>query len=376
MKFVYGYDEALPTRGADSEQVMQTVAAVSRAGAAVDLLTLRPRRSEAMSGPELKAHYGVSGPFAIDQIGRRSRSRILEKLAHARTVAGDARSRDRVIHTRNLSIAAACLAAGRPVLYDTYRPWPSQYPPLAAPLRLASRRRNFLAVMVHSRHAAGAYLEAGFDPDKVAVVHNGFDPARLEPALDRREARALLELDPEAPIVTYTGRVDPEKGLDVVIEMARRCPEARFVIVGSRDPDGPVERAGAAVANLTFVPWQPYAATARYLYASDILLTPPSLAPLNKARNTVLPMKLFSYLAAGRVILAPRAPDTEELLEHEGNAYLVEPGDIDGAVAAIRRIVSTPALAAAIAEGATRTSARYTWDARAQTILDLVKAKL
>lgn len=376
MNFVYGYDEALPTRGADSEQVMQTVAAVSRTGAAVDLLTLRPRDGEAMSAGELKDHYGVSGPFAIDQIGRRSRNRVVEKLAHARRVAGDRRGRDRVIHTRNLSIAAACLAAGRPVLYDTYRPWPRQYPPMAPPMRLAARRDNLVGVIVHSAHAAAAYLEAGIDADKIAVVHNGFDPARLEPALDRAEARAMLGLDPEAPLVTYTGRVDPEKGLDLVIEMARRCPEVRFLIVGSRDRNGPLERAGAAVANLAFVPWQPYSATARYLYASDVLLTPPSLQPLERAGNTVLPMKLFSYLAAGRVILAPRAPDTAELLEHEVNAYLTAPGDVAGAVAALRRIVASPELSRAIAAGALATASRYTWDARADKILEFVAARI
>ena len=50
-------------------------------------------------------------------------------------------------------------------------------------------------------------------------------------------------------------------------------------------------------------------------------------------------MKTFSYLAAGRPIVAPDLPDLREVLRHNENALLVPPDDVDAAAAAIRLAV-------------------------------------
>ena len=59
----------------------------------------------------------------------------------------------------------------------------------------------------------------------------------------------------------------------------------------------------------------------------------------------MLPLKLFAYLAAGRPILAPDAPDTAELLRDGDNALLVPPGRPELAAAALDRILGEPGLA-------------------------------
>src|SRR5262249_43065578 len=82
---------------------------------------------------------------------------------------------------------------------------------------------------------------------------------------------------------------------------------ARFILVGS-EGDGPVEAAAHQIPNVSLVPWQPFGQLPPWLYAADVLLIPPSLDPLRRHGNTVLPIKLFLYLGAGRALLAPRAP--------------------------------------------------------------------
>src|ERR1700760_3858052 len=68
-----------------------------------------------------------------------------------------------------------------------------------------------------------------------------------------------------------------------------------------------------------------------YLFAADILIIPPSRAPLDRFGDCVLPLKTFAYLAAGRAILAPRSPDTAELLRDGETALLVPPDDSEAA---------------------------------------------
>ena len=101
-----------------------------------------------------------------------------------------------------------------------------------------------------------------------------------------------------------------------------------------------------------------------------------SLEPLQRHGNTVLPIKLFLYLAAGRVVLAPEAPDTAELLKDGVNAALVPPGDLEALLTTLRRITRDPALADRLSAGAMEVARGLTWDSRAVRIRDFITARL
>jgi glycosyltransferase involved in cell wall biosynthesis len=106
------------------------------------------------------------------------------------------------------------------------------------------------------------------------------------------------------------------------------------------------------------------------------LLVPPASAPLRRFSNCVLPMKIFSYLAAGRPILAPFSPDTAELLHDGSTALLVPPDDPQAAAAALDRLLAEPALARAIAEKARTLAAGLGWDDRAAKIEAFLENRL
>ena len=127
--------------------------------------------------------------------------------------------------------------------------------------------------------------------------------------------------------------------------MADLRPDVLFVLVGS-EGDGPIEQAAAARANVRVAPWAERPALAQWLGAADVLVIPPSLAPLQRFGDCVLPMKTFAYLAAGRPILAPIAPDTAELLRDGETALLVPPDQPEAAAAGLDRLLGDAALAA------------------------------
>jgi glycosyltransferase involved in cell wall biosynthesis len=120
----------------------------------------------------------------------------------------------------------------------------------------------------------------------------------------------LLGLPADRPIAVYAGRINAEKGLDQILDLAAMRPEVLFLLVGS-EGDGPIEREAAGRGNVRILPWAEPASLPAWLQAADVLLIPPSRAPLQRFRNCVLPMKLFAYLAAGRPIsrrLRPTRP--------------------------------------------------------------------
>ena len=100
------------------------------------------------------------------------------------------------------------------------------------------------------------------------------------------------------------------------------------------------------------------------------------LAPLKKAGRTVLPLKTYLYLAAGRAILAPDTPDLREVLTHGQNAILVAPDDILKAAQAMRALMADPGKRGRLGEQARESSRELTWARRADDILSFVRARL
>ncbi|HXI22065.1 MAG TPA: glycosyltransferase family 4 protein, partial [Gemmatimonadales bacterium] len=336
MRILYAYDTPFPDTGADTEQVFNTVAALARRGH--DLSLLIPGPATGPGDPEaLRRYYQVEGSFAVHHLAWRwHRLRGLEKWSHAlRAPRHPAVEAAELIYTRNLPGAWAFLRAGRRVVYEHFRPWGDQYPPLQPFLRRVLRHPGLLGAVLHSQHARDSYRRLGVAEARLLVAHNGWDPVRMTPRLERAAARGRLGLDPARFTVVYSGRMNARKGLDLVLEAARRAPELGFILVGS-EGEGPVEREARRLENVRIVPWQRFHDLAPWLYAADALLIPPSLDPLTRHGNTVLPLKLFLYLAAGRALVAPRAPDTAELLQDDVNAALVPPGDVPATVATLR----------------------------------------
>jgi len=280
-----------------------------------------------------------------------------------------------VVYTRNFPTLFALARRPQPFAYETYRPWPDQFPVLRRPFRNALSAPSCLGGVFHSQFACDRYAALGIPSERLLVAHNGHDPARFLERPSQLDLRHELSLPPDRPIVVYTGHINVTKGLDTVLGMARRLPHVLFVLVGS-ERRGLVERLAARHDNVQLVEWQPFSRVAQYLMAADVLLQPPSRVPLRLIGNTVLPMKLFLYLAAGRPIVAPDLPDVRELLRDDDNALLVPTGAHDRAAHAVTRILEEPGLAERLARSAQKTSEGLTWDARARRILSFLEQRL
>ncbi len=375
MRIAYLFDRPLPATETDSEQVLQTVSALSRAGVDVTLV-LPMRRGETPDRDALCDYYRVRGDFRVEGVpGPFVSQSDARKLFHAIVARAKARAAD-VLYTRNFPTLFLAALSDVPYAYETYRPWFDQFRVLGPAFRAALTRPHALGAVLHSHFAETRYRALGVPKERLLVAHNGYDPALIRRVSSQAEARRLLGLDAARPIVSYTGHVNATKGIDAIIAMAKRTPEALFLLVGHDGKLGLIERLASRVPNVQLVPWQPFEQVAPYLVASDVLLLPPSSRGLSLVGNTVLPMKLFQYLASGRPILAPATPDVLELLEDGKNARLVPPGDLDAATQALRTLLSDAALRARLAQAALDTSEHLTWDERATKLIAFLERRL
>jgi glycosyltransferase involved in cell wall biosynthesis len=165
------------------------------------------------------------------------------------------------------------------------------------------------------------------------------DVSLIEQAAPRDGIEDLRRgLPPDAVLALYVGNLEEYQGVGLLLEaMALVAPDGspRFVAIGGTpeaiaDHRERARRLGVA-DRVTFLGPRPVADLGAYLQQADILVS-----PRLTGHNT--PMKLYSYLGAGKPVLATRIRSHTQVLSPEC-AFLVDPTarDIaDGLTALVR----------------------------------------
>ena len=366
MKLLFAYENPLPNAEADAEVFVTTSKYLaahfpgSKLHAPIAAGASR-EQVEALAGQELVPAKAPLRPAALRHfccgltIGFRRAFREAD-----------------AVYTRNLWVAFMSILFGKRVVFDHYRPWPDQIPPLQYWLYRLFCHRRFLGSVCHSEYTRQKYIALGVPESKLRCIHNGFEPKRFAAPIPLAEAKQRIGLDPAAKTIVYTGRVNHKKGLELVIEAAKQLPELTFLFVGSYG-EGVIETLAKPVTNIRIIPWQTEATLGDYIFAADVLLIPPSLQPLAKFGSTVLPLKLFFYLGSGRPILAGNTPDAAEILKHNETAWLSPPDSLPALIEGFRTLTQDPALAARLGAAAEAESQNFTWSARAEKITTAVE---
>jgi glycosyltransferase involved in cell wall biosynthesis len=160
------------------------------------------------------------------------------------------------------------------------------------------------------------------------------------------------------PLALYVGNLEPYQGIDLLLDaLAQLGPEApaTLVVIGGTPAD--VARYGqkAAALGLTrrahFAGPRPVRELGGYLEQADILVSPRTLG-----ENT--PMKIYSYLASGRSILATDIGSHTQALD--ASCAVLVPPDPASLAAGLRRLAGDPQLRERLGRaGAARAAERY-----------------
>ncbi|MCZ6595819.1 MAG: glycosyltransferase [Bacteroidetes bacterium] len=384
-KVAYISDQQFPVRNATTEQVINTVSALSAEGLDIELIIPGTWRNLGSQKKELdkklSKFYHIQNECNISRLLHLPFSPSkLDKLSHGliAPIYASICQHD-VVYTRNSLAAAVALALRKKVVLEVYRIYDQSTADGAKYLARRTAASNSLCVITHSIPSKASLIQAGAVEEKVKVIHNGFNPAPFAPAQTKTEARNRLGWRERDKIACFAGRIDIIKGATTILDLAERTPEIKYVLIGysQNDKDDWILKAAEqkGLKNILKLPWVTSGELPQYLFASDVLLVPPTASPMAKYGRTVLPIKTFMYMGAGRCILAPALPDTAGVLNDQ-NAALVAPDNIDLAVKAIRKIFEDKAWARSIAKQAQLDSEKYTWERRAKKIIEFLNERL
>lgn len=153
--------------------------------------------------------------------------------------------------------------------------------------------------------------EKGVVDERIAVVRNWVDLDKIFPLDGPSPYRSELGYQAEDFVVLYSGNIGPKQGmnflLDAAAELSATAPHIKFVIAGEGPSKPGLERDYGHLANVRFMPFQPYERLNEFLNLADLHALPqaPGIADL------VLPSKLGGMLASGKPILAMADPGSE-----------------------------------------------------------------
>jgi glycosyltransferase involved in cell wall biosynthesis len=358
-RLAYLATSKIPSTEANSVHAMRMAHAFSRAGCEV-LLVARPG-DPALGDPH--AHYGTSG-FELALVpdpalrGWAPWGRALRVHRRLREW------RPAVVYGRDPHAVLVALAGGLEGGYEVH-----EVP--------AGRRRRLERRLLRSRRLRVAvFITSALERDVLDVVPEAAGVARIV-APDGADPARLRQRDggSEPPQIGYVGHLYRGRGIELIRQLAADIPEAAFTVIGGTDTDLARHRSVANPANLRFAGSLPPHAVGDAIDAFDIVLAPYQRS-LETARGGdtsrwMSPLKVFEYMARGRAIVASRLPALEEVLVDGVNALLVDPDRADEWELAIRRLMADEELRAALgARARTELEERYSWDARARTILE------
>jgi len=332
-----------------------------------------PGHRPAISSLELSHTFGQKNEFAIVWLPSLSPFRHYDFCALA--VLAARRWSAELLYVRPLQAAALASRLGMPALLDLHdRPHGRLGPRL---LRAFVHGRGALR-LVMTTQALQRWLTEEYHLKLAApfavVAPNGVDLERYAGLPNPGEARRQL-CWPEAITASYTGQLYRGRGLDLLVELARRHPRVQFVWAGG-DPES-VRSWGAELASLGLSNTRLLGFVANQDLplvhaASDILLMPYEhnvYLRQGDLSTFYSPMKLFEYLAAGRVILSSDLPPLREVLGEE-NALLLPPEDVPAWDAALADVLREPSKYSPLAERARAASLQYGWEARCRKALE------
>jgi phosphatidylinositol alpha-mannosyltransferase len=266
-------------------------------------------------------------------------------------------------------VSAAVTAFAQGTLVGTFHTWSDRRLAYRAVAPLARRvvRRLDLRIAVSpaaQQYAAGALKQP---LGTFRVVPNGVDVARFA------AAEPLPDLiDPQRPLVLFVGRLEPRKGLDVLIRgflrLRATVRRARLCVVG----EGPErercqEMVPASIRpDVLFVGRVTGAELPRYHASADVFVSP---ATGGESFGIVL----LEAMAAGLPVIASDIPGYRTVLADGRQGLLVRPGDGIALSEAIETLTANPTLRAAMAAEGRATARDYDWPVVGARIAELYR---
>lgn len=367
MKIVYIATSTIPSRMANSIHVMKMCQAFAQNGHDVTLIVPDNQANCEPGIEDVFDFYGVERCFEIFHLP----PLLIKTKGHIYGPRAAKKAKELqpdLVYGRSLLGCFFATLLKLPVMFESHAPIDGSFNSAIFQMFI---KKPTLRKFVVITHALKEYYseQYPFLSEKIIVAPDGADPVPkdIKPVVLPNKGKRLQ--------VGYVGHLYPGRGIDVIYQLAERCPWADFHVVGGTNEDINVIRARTApLANLFLHGFKPPAKVERYRIGFDILLAPyqrkVTSGGIITTEKWMSPLKIFEYMAAGRAIICSDIPVLREILKDQQNALLCDPENIDSWEEALITLSKNEHMRIQLGETARKDFAkRYSWYSRAEKLL-------
>lgn len=369
MKIIYVAKSLIPSRSANSIHVMKISEAFAKQCEDFELIVLENEDNGIAEDPF--AFYGVKCKFPINRIKGKKNSEVLHRLYFAVKAISMIRKKkcNRII-TRDPFVAFLAVLLHKQVVLDLH----GEIAHICGrAYRMITwdffRKSKYLKITMITDSLVKYYEKKyRLDPKLVTVLPDGctvenFEPFQNHPLLQEERLK-----------IAYAGSFGVGRGYEIIQELAKRDDRNQYIIYGGSAEDAARVTKQIPPDNIIFKGFVANREIPEELCSQDVLLLPYQNILIAKGEDTgkvMSPLKLFEYMASGRVIIASDLPVLKEILS-ESNCYFAVPDDAGSWENILKYIDENREEAAAKAARAKQDVRQYTWKIRAERMLALL----
>jgi glycosyltransferase involved in cell wall biosynthesis len=278
----------------------------------------------------------------------------------------------RLIHSRCLIQGVLLALAGRRVTCEVHQ---LDLEKELKVLRWGQGLNGLRGIVAISQGLADELRERGARAEKLVILHDAVDPAKFNGS--RGQLRNGSAAANGYFTLGYFGSIAQGRGLETLFDAVAATPWLRLRLAGrvtaDKEMDGVVQRARDSLGSR--LEWLGSVAHSRIpeLMQSCDALAIPYTTEL-KTVNVMSPLKVFEYMAAGRPIVSSQVGTLREILEEGVDCVSFQAGNQESLVHALGRLRGSGNLRDRLSTAAQSKACKYTWNARARRILDLLES--
>ncbi len=379
-KLIYITNNRIPTEKAHGFQVMKMCEAFSKQGVKVELFI--PRRLNSIKDSPFY-YYGIHEIFDIKKVPVIDLiplskflgpvANFVESLTFAICAIGKLpKDGNYTVYSRDQFILWFLSFTNKKFVYEVH-----SFPGNPKFYKRIWRKAYKIITITHG--IKNLIVKRDIPEDKITVASDAVDLEVFDTVNSNKdELRDELNLPKDNFIVGYIGKfktLEMEKGIAVMLEALPMVDkDVKMIFVGGEKLEINSYKALANRFNVysqaLFFEYQPHTKAIKYMKAADTLIIPFPNKPHYAFYAS--PLKLFEYMASGRPVIASDLPALREVL-NDKNALFFKPDDAADLARSIKMLKSSQMLGYHLSQQALADVKEYTWDKRAQRILEFIK---
>ena len=197
---------------------------------------------------------------------------------------------------------------------------------------------------------------------------NGFDVLHVPNAinLDDFPKKAIKKFEKQ---IIFAGRLSKEKGIDVLLDTAKRLsPEYNLLILGTGPEEEKIRNISNSKANVHYLGYQSKQNTISLIRGSDLLIQPSIIEGIS---STIL-----EAMGCETCIIASNVGGTPELIENNKTGVLVEPNNTEELVEKISYLLMENEKRSTMAANGLKAVVKYDWKQIGKLYLDIYESPL